>query len=63
MEKWTSAGRLRRWRGCRKKEYQGLGQQGAILGLGLNKNFADSLELLTPEGKYNYIPYLLADEN
>ena len=31
-------------------------------GLELNKNFANSLELLTPEGKYNYA-YLLADEN
>lgn len=29
----------------------------------MNKNFANSLELLTPEGKYNYIAYLLADEN
>ncbi len=32
-------------------------------GLELNKNFANSLELLTPDGKYNYIAYLLADEN
>jgi len=32
-------------------------------GLELNKKFASSLELLTPEGKYNYIAYLLADEN
>lgn len=32
-------------------------------GLELNKQFANSLELLTPEGKYNYIGYLLADEN
>lgn len=32
-------------------------------GLELNKKFANSLELLTPEGKYNYIAYLLADEN
>ncbi len=32
-------------------------------GLELNKEFANSLELLTPEGKYNYIAYLLADEN
>lgn len=32
-------------------------------GLALNKKFANSLELLTPEGKYNYIAYLLADEN
>jgi len=31
--------------------------------LELNKKFASSLELLTPEGKYNYIAYLLADEN
>ena len=28
----------------------------------LNQQFASSLELLTPEGKYNYIAYLLADE-
>lgn len=32
-------------------------------GLELNKKFASSLELLTPKGKYNYIAYLLADEN
>ena len=32
-------------------------------GLELNKQFANSLELLTPDGKYNYIAYLLADEN
>lgn len=32
-------------------------------GLELNERFADSLELLTPDGKYNYIAYLLADEN
>lgn len=32
-------------------------------GLELNDRFANSLELLTPEGKYNYIAYLLADEN
>ena len=32
-------------------------------GLALNDQFAASLELLTPEGKYNYIAYLLADEN
>lgn len=32
-------------------------------GLELNKKFANSLELLTPDGKYNYIGYLLADEN
>lgn len=29
----------------------------------LNDRFANSLELLTPDGKYNYIAYLLADEN
>lgn len=29
----------------------------------LDKNFARSLELLTPDGKYNYVAYLLADEN
>jgi len=32
-------------------------------GLELNQQFANSLELLTPEGRYNYIAYLLADEN
>lgn len=32
-------------------------------GLELNRKFASSLELLTPEGKYNYVAYLLADEN
>lgn len=32
-------------------------------GLELNDRFANSLELLTPDGKYNYIAYLLADEN
>lgn len=32
-------------------------------GLELNQQFANSLELLTPDGKYNYIAYLLADEN
>ena len=32
-------------------------------GLELNQRFANSLELLTPDGKYNYIAYLLADEN
>ncbi|MDE8732585.1 putative DNA binding domain-containing protein [Eubacteriales bacterium DFI.9.88] len=32
-------------------------------GLALNNRFANSLELLTPDGKYNYIAYLLADEN
>lgn len=32
-------------------------------GLELNRKFANSLELLTPEGQYNYIGYLLADEN
>lgn len=29
----------------------------------LNDNFARSLELVTDEGKYNYVAYLLADEN
>ena len=29
----------------------------------LNDNFARTLELLTEDGKYNYIAYLLADEN
>lgn len=32
-------------------------------GLELNKKFANSLELLTPDGRYNYIAYLLSDEN
>lgn len=32
-------------------------------GFELNRKFANSLELLTPDGKYNYIAYLLADEN
>lgn len=32
-------------------------------GLELNQQFANSLEFLTPDGKYNYIAYLLADEN
>ena len=32
-------------------------------GLELNDRFAHSLELLTPDGKYNYVAYLLADEN
>ncbi len=35
--------------------------QGA--GLALNDNFARTLELLTPDGDYNYAAYLLADEN
>ena len=29
----------------------------------LNENFARSLELLTEDGKYNYVAYLLADDN
>ncbi len=32
-------------------------------GLNLNDNFAKTLELLTPDGSYNYLAYLLADEN
>jgi len=32
-------------------------------GLELNQQFANSLEFLTPDEKYNYIAYLLADEN
>jgi len=32
-------------------------------GFELNKKFANSLELFTPDGKYNYVAYLLADEN
>lgn len=32
-------------------------------GLELNDKFTNSLELLTPDGKYNYVAYLLADEN
>lgn len=31
--------------------------------LTLNSNYAKSLELLTDDGKYNYVAYLLADEN
>ncbi len=31
--------------------------------LTLNSNFAKSLELLTDDGRYNYVAYLLADEN
>lgn len=31
--------------------------------LTLNERFESSLELLTPEDKYNYLAYLLADEN
>ena len=32
-------------------------------GFKLNDKFESSLELYTPEGKYNYVAYLLADEN
>jgi len=32
-------------------------------GLQLNEKFASNLELLTPEGKYNYVAYLMADSN
>lgn len=32
-------------------------------GFALNDKFASTLELLTPDGKYNYVTYLLADEN
>ena len=32
-------------------------------GFALNDRFASTLELLTSEGKYNYVAYLLADEN
>lgn len=32
-------------------------------GLQLNENFAKTLELLTGDGSYNYVAYLLADEN
>lgn len=32
-------------------------------GLELNEKFTNSLELLTPDGKFNYVAYLLADEN
>lgn len=32
-------------------------------GFALNEKFANTLELLTPDGKYNYMAYLLADEN
>ncbi|MBR1404548.1 MAG: winged helix-turn-helix transcriptional regulator [Treponema sp.] len=33
------------------------------LGKPLNSQFAKTLELLTPDGRYNYTAYLLADEN
>ena len=32
-------------------------------GFNLNDKFESPLELYTPEGKYNYVAYLLADEN
>jgi ATP-dependent DNA helicase RecG len=32
-------------------------------GLHLNENFAKNLELITENGKYNYVAYLMADEN
>ena len=32
-------------------------------GLTLNERFAESLDLLTEDGKYNYVAYLLADSN
>ena len=32
-------------------------------GYSLNENFAKNLELLTQEGKFNYVAYLMADEN
>lgn len=32
-------------------------------GLNLNENFAKNLELLTDDGKYNYVAYLMADLN
>ena len=32
-------------------------------GLALNERFAESLDLLTEDGKYNYVAYLLADNN
>lgn len=32
-------------------------------GLELNEKFTNSLELLTPDGKFNYVAYFLADEN
>jgi len=32
-------------------------------GLNLNRNFAKNLELLTEDDKYNYVAYLMADEN
>lgn len=32
-------------------------------GLELNEKFVNLLELLTPEGKFHYVAYLLADEN
>ncbi len=32
-------------------------------GLQLNEQFASNLELLTPDGKFNYVAYLMADTN
>ncbi len=32
-------------------------------GLKLNQQFASNLELLTPDGKFNYVAYLMADSN
>jgi len=32
-------------------------------GFSLNENFARNLELLTEDGRYNYVAYLMADEN
>lgn len=32
-------------------------------GINLNENFAKNLDLLTDDGRYNYIAYLLADKN
>lgn len=32
-------------------------------GLTLNERFANTLELVTADGKYNYVAYMLADKN
>lgn len=32
-------------------------------GISLNKNFAENLDLLLPDGRFNYVAFLLADEN
>ena len=39
------------------------GSEYILVTLALNDNFKRTLELLTEDGKYNYVAYLLADEN